>query len=113
MKFLFLDTEDIGPGFFIQHGYSTAIAAKSIGKNCFVNHEITLGYSENKGQPVIGDNVFIHTGARVIGDIVIGNNCRIGTNAVVVKSVPDNCTVVGVPAYIVKRDGVRVREELK
>jgi serine acetyltransferase len=62
--------------------------------------------------PVIGSNVAIYAGAKVLGNITIGDNVNIGANAVVVKDVPDNCTVVSVPAYIVKRNGIKVREEL-
>jgi serine O-acetyltransferase len=59
------------------------------------------------------DNVRIGAGAKVIGKVVVGNNCIIGANAVIVKDVPDNCTVVGVyPVYIVRRDGVKVKEIL-
>jgi serine O-acetyltransferase len=60
----------------------------------------------------LGDNVRIMAGAKVIGNITIGNNSTVGANAVVVKDVPPNCTVVGVPAYIVRRDGVRTHEKL-
>ena len=55
----------------------------------------------------------IGSGAKVIGPCVIGNNVKIGANAVVAKDVPDNCTVVGVPAYIVKKDGINVRMSLQ
>jgi serine O-acetyltransferase len=61
---------------------------------------------------VIGDNVRIGAGAKVLGGITLGDNVSVGANAVVVKDVPPNCVVVGVPAYIVKRDGKRVRESL-
>jgi serine O-acetyltransferase len=112
MTTLFLYTEDIGKGLFIQHGFSTIIAAESIGKNCWINQQVTIGYSNATDCPAIGDNVTIYAGAKVIGKVQIGDNVRIGANAVVVKNVPDNCTVVGVPAYIVRRNGNRMNEPL-
>lgn len=59
--------------------------------------------------PEIGDNVYIGAGAKVFGSITIGNNVFIGANSVVVNDVPDNCTVVGAPAKIVKMNGVKVK----
>ena len=112
MSTLFINTNDIGPGLFIQHGFATIIAAKSIGKDCWINQQVTIGYSNATDSPVLGDNVVINAGAKIIGKVHIGNNSTAGANAVVVKDVPDNCTVVGVPAYIVKRDGVKVKENL-
>ena len=109
---LYIDTRRIGPGLFLQHCFSTIIVADSIGENCWINQQVTIGYSKDERAPIIGDNVNINAGAKVIGSIRIGNNVKIGANAVVVKDVPDNCTVVGVPAYIVRRDGKSVRENL-
>ncbi|MBP3453510.1 MAG: transferase [Clostridia bacterium] len=73
-----------------------------IGINCTIYHQVTIA-SSNGGTPVIGDNVLIGSGAKVLGGVTIGNNVKIGANAVVVHDIPDNCTVVGVPAKIVKR----------
>ena len=109
---LYIATEDIGPGLFIQHGLSTGMAADRIGKNCWINHEVTIGHSKRGGRPTLGDNVIVNAGAKVIGPVTIGDNSVVGANAVVVKNVPPNCTVVGVPAYIVRRDGRKVREDL-
>ena len=64
-----------------------------------------------KRHPTLGNNVTVGTGAKVLGNIRIGNNVKIGGNSVVVKDVPDNCTVVGVPGRIIKRNGCRVFEE--
>ncbi|GAB6599055.1 serine acetyltransferase [Bacillus cereus] len=108
---LYIYTPDIGPGLYIQHGFSTIISAKKIGKNCSINQQVTIGYTE-KGNPVIGDNVLITSGAKVFGGINIGNNSKVGANCVVVKDVPSNCTVVGIPARIVKQDGERVNRPL-
>lgn len=108
---LFFATRDIGPGLFIQHGFSTIIAAQRIGANCWINQQVTIGYIGSK-RPVIGDNVRIGAGAKVLGAVTIGNNVKIGANAVVLKDVPDDCTVVGIPARIVRRNGIRVDEQL-
>ena len=112
MNTLFINTNDIGPGLFIQHGFSTIISAKSIGKNCWINQQVTIGYSNASDCPVLKDNVVINAGAKIIGNVEMGNNSKAGANAVVVKNVPENCTVVGVPAYIIKRNGLRVKENL-
>ncbi len=109
---LYIDTPYIGPGLFIQHGWSTGIAAKSIGSNCWINEQVLIGFSEANERATIEDNVIVYAGAKVFGGITIGSNSKIGANAVVVKDVPKNCTVVGVPAYIVKRDGLPTRERL-
>jgi serine O-acetyltransferase len=109
---LFIDSAcEIGSGLFIQHGFSTIITA-DMGENCWVNQQVTIGFKDKTGYPKIGNNVKITAGAKVIGNITIGDNVTIGSNAVVVKNIPDNCVVVGVPAYIVKRNGMKVREEL-
>jgi serine O-acetyltransferase len=108
---LFIDSDNIGSGLFLQHGFSTIIAADSIGENCSVSQQVTIGYN-TKGRPTIGNNVSIGAGAKVIGKVTIDDNVKVGANAVVVKNVPKNCVVVGVPAYIVKRDGVKVKEQL-
>ncbi len=110
--YFFLDNScNIGSGLFIQHGFSTIIMA-DMGENCWVNQQVTIGYKDKTGRPKIGNNVRITAGAKVIGNITIGNNVTVGANAVIVKNVPDNTVVVGVPGYIIKRDGVTVKEQL-
>ena len=103
---------EIGSGLFIQHGVSTVIAAKSVGDNCWINQQVTIGHNGIGNSPIIGNNVVIRAGAKVIGNIKIGDNVVVGANAVVVKDIPPNCVVVGVPAYIIKRDGIKVHEKL-
>ena len=104
---------DIGPGLFIQHGTAARIVVQRMGANCWVNQHVSIGHKGvNERAPIIGNNVRITSGAKIYGEITIGNNVTIGANAVVVKNVPDNCTVVGVPARIVKRNGQRVNEPL-
>lgn len=112
LESLYLYTENIGPGCFIQHGFSTAVDAKRIGENFWLNQQVSIGYSGIDDYPVIGDNVSVRAGAIVLGDITIGDNSVVGAGSVVLKSVPPNCVVVGVPARVVRRDGVDVREDL-
>jgi serine O-acetyltransferase len=104
--------EGIGPGLYIQHGFSTIISAKRIGRNCWINQQVTIGYTNDTDKPTIGDNVTIAAGAKVLGNVTIGDNSIVGANAAVVKDVPENCTVAGVPAYIVRRNGIKVKETL-
>lgn len=92
----------IGGGLRLMHGFSTIVFAKSIGKNCLINQQVTIGWA-NGGEPMIGDNVWIASGAKVLGPIKIGNDVIIGANAVVVKDVPNHSVVVGVPAKVIKK----------
>lgn len=112
MDTLYIYSKTIGEGLFIQHGFSTIIGAEVIGKNCWINQEVTLGFAGESGLPILGDNVHITAGAKILGDITIGDNSIVGANAVVVKNVPPNCTVVGIPAFIIRRDGKKVKEPL-
>ena len=89
--------------------YSCVIIAQSviIGKNCSIHQGVSIGRvfaGKKKGVPVIGDNVVIFPGAKIIGNIKIGNNVVVGANAVVVDDVSDNCVVAGVPAKVVSKD---------
>lgn len=108
---LVIDTREIGPGLVIQHGIGTFISAKRIGRNCLIRHQVTIGYTNDTDSPILGDNVTIGCGAKILGNVRVGNNVKVGANAVVVKDVPDDCTVVGVPACIVRRNGVPVDAE--
>jgi serine O-acetyltransferase len=97
----------IGPGFFIDHGMGVVVGETAeIGDDVTLYHGVTLGgtsLEKGKRHPTIGDRVVIGAGAKVLGAITIGDDSRIGANAVVVKSVPANSVVVGVPGQIVKR----------
>jgi serine O-acetyltransferase len=103
---------EIGPGFFIQHGTASGIGARKIGENCWINQHVSVGFSAKGKMPIIGNNVVIRPGAKIYGDITIGDNSTIAANAVVLKDVPPNCTVAGVPARIIRRNGQRVDEKL-
>ena len=106
-------SKDIGYGLVLQHGYSTIIWPIKMGNNCQIWHNVTIGRAHDKGsRPTIGNNVKICTGAIVIGDIVIGDNCIIAAGSVVVKSVPANCVVCGNPARIVKQNGIKVNIQI-
>ncbi|MEO2068233.1 MAG: serine O-acetyltransferase [Desulfurobacteriaceae bacterium] len=101
----------IGRRFFIDHGMGVVIGETAeIGDNVTIYHQVTLGgTSTKKGKrhPTIGNNVVIGAGAKILGPIKIGDNCKIGANSVVIKDVPPNSTVVGIPGKVVKRDGVK------
>ena len=101
----------IGSHLGFVHAQNTFLNAKSIGKNCVFFHNVTIG--QIKGQiPTIGNNVTVSCGASILGDVIIGNNVVIGANCVVVKNVPDNCTVIGNPARIVRLNGEKVNIKL-
>lgn len=97
MDTLFLETPEIGGGLFIQHGFATMISAKSIGENCWINQQVTVGYT-GKGCPVIGNNVMITCGAKVLGDITVADGAVIGANAVVIRDVEPDAVMGGIPA---------------
>jgi serine O-acetyltransferase len=103
---------EIGHRFFIDHGMGVVIGETTIiGDDVTVYQGVTLGGTgkeTGKRHPTIGNHVVIGSGARVLGNITIGENSRIGAGSVVLRSVPDNSTVVGVPGHIVLRAGKRV-----
>lgn len=101
----------IGTGVLLFHSYGTILNARQIGDHCRIVCNITLGDKKGK-TPIIGNNVEILPGAVITGDVTIGDNCVIGPNAVVYKSVPANCVVVGNPAYILKENGIIVNRPL-
>lgn len=102
----------IGHGLFIDHGMGVVIGETSIiGDNVLLYQGVTLGgtgLEKGKRHPTIGNNVVIGTGAKVLGNITIGDNSYIGANAVVIKDVPANSTVVGVPGRITKQEGKKI-----
>ena len=99
----------IGKGFYIGHYGTIVVSSKAvIGENVNISHGVTIGASNrgaNKGVPTIGNYVYIGPGAKVIGNIKVGNNAAIGANAVVTKDVPENACVGGVPARIISMEG--------
>ncbi len=100
----------IGRRFFIDHAMGVIIGETTIiGDDCVLYQNVTLGGTgkeSGKRHPTLGNNVMVGVGAAVLGSITIGDNSKIGGGSVVVKDVPPNCTVVGVPGHIVVQDGV-------
>lgn len=105
----------IGPGLFIDHGMGVVIGETAeIGANVTLYHGVTLGgtsLAKGKRHPTLEDNVVVGTGAKVLGAITVGENSRIGANAVVIKPVPPNSVVVGVPGQVVVRSKPRTASD--
>jgi serine O-acetyltransferase len=98
----------IGPGLFISHGQGTILSAERIGANLQVHQGVTVGWDyRSDRRPIIGDDVFIGAGAKILGAVTIGDEARIGANAVVVCDVPPGATAVGMPARVIPRVGAR------
>lgn len=104
METLYINTREIGPRLFIQHGFATCISAKSIGSDCWINQQVTIGYTFDPEPPVIGNGVRISAGAKVIGQIHLGDNCIVAANAAVVKDVAENEIVGGVPSRVIGKN---------
>lgn len=102
----------IGRGFFIDHGAGVVIGETTeIGDNVTLYQGVTLGGTgkeKGKRHPTIGNNVVISAGAKILGSFTVGDNSKIGAGSVVLKPVPPDCTVVGVPGRVVVREGQRV-----
>ncbi len=106
----------IGRGLFIDHGMGVVIGETAeIGDNCTLYQGVTLGGTGKdvgKRHPTLGNNVLVGSGARVLGPLIIADNCKIAAGAVVLANIPDNSTAVGVPARIVRRHGRKVADDL-
>ncbi|MCU9615251.1 serine O-acetyltransferase [Caldibacillus lycopersici] len=106
----------IGRRFFIDHGMGVVIGETcEIGNNVTIFQGVTLGGTgkeKGKRHPTLKDNVLVATGAKVLGSITIGENSKIGAGSVVLKDVPANATVVGIPGRVVVQDGIRVKKDL-
>ena len=106
----------IGKNLFIDHGSGVVIGETAeIGDNCTLYQGVTLGGTgkdTGKRHPTLGDNVMVGAGARVLGPFKVGDGSKIAANAVVLTEVPENCTAVGIPAKVVKRNNVRVADDL-
>ena len=101
----------IGRRFFIDHGMGVVIGETTeIGDDCMLYHGVTLGGSSlaaEKRHPTLGDGVVVGAGAKVLGAITLGDNARVGANAVVVKDVPADSTAIGIPAKVARREDYR------
>jgi serine O-acetyltransferase len=99
----------IGPGLILPHTHGTVIGANSIGADATIFQGVTLGAKEvdfgyaQEARPTVGDGVVIGSGAKVLGGLTIGDGVRIGANSVVLRTVPANCLVVGVPGQVVEK----------
>lgn len=107
----------IGRRFFIDHGMGVVI-----GETCEIGNDVTLyqgvtlggtGKEKGKRHPTLEDNVLVATGAKVLGSITVGENSKVGAGSVVLKEVPPNATVVGIPGKVVMIDGVRINDQVK
>ncbi|MGN1409864.1 MAG: serine O-acetyltransferase [Eubacteriales bacterium] len=105
----------IGKGLFIDHGSGVVIGETAvIGDYCTIYQGVTLGGTGKevgKRHPTLGNNVMIGAGAKLLGNFTVGDNSKIASGAVVLGNVPANCTAVGIPAHVVKRDGEKVKAE--
>ncbi len=104
----------VGEGLFIDHGTGVVIGETTeVGNNVTIYQGVTLGGTgkeKGKRHPTVGNNVVISTGAKILGNIKIGDNAKIGAGSVVLRDVPPNTTVVGVPGKIVIRDGINIAD---
>jgi serine O-acetyltransferase len=107
---------EIGRRFFIDHGMGVVIGETTIiGDNVTLYQGVTLGGTgkqKTKRHPTLGNNVVVGAGAKILGNITMGDNSYIGANAVVIKDVPGNSTIVGVPGRITKQDGRKIDTSL-
>ncbi|MFQ5882268.1 MAG: serine O-acetyltransferase [Candidatus Methylomirabilales bacterium] len=104
----------LGPGLFIDHGMGVVIGeTTTVGENVTLYQGVTLGgtsLERKKRHPTIGNNVIIGAGAKILGPFTVGDNSKIGSGSVVVKEVPPNSVVVGVPGRVIYQDGKKVSE---
>ncbi len=102
----------IGKGVFIDHGMGVVLGETAIlGDYCLIYQGVTLGGTGKecgKRHPTLGENVVVGAGAKVLGNIFIGNDVRIGAGSVVLRDVPSECTVVGIPGRVINRSGVKI-----
>jgi serine O-acetyltransferase len=106
----------IGHSCFIDHGSGIVIGETAIvGHHCILFHGVTLGgtgkHSGKKRHPTVGNHVFLGAGCKILGNITIGDRCKVGAGSVVVKDVPENCTVIGVPGRCFKNQESPSKEE--
>ncbi len=98
---------DIGGGFYIAHPSGCTIRAERVGENATIIAAVTVGLNGSLRWPVVGDRVFLGAGCRVLGPIVVGDDVKVGANAVVLTDVADGRTMVGIPARPVEKVGVK------
>lgn len=99
---LYVTCADVGPGLYVSHGFATIVVAERIGADCLISQQVTVGYSDKGGPPVLGDRVRLGAGAMVLGPVRLGDDCVVGAGAVVVDDVPAGKVVAGVPARVIE-----------
>lgn len=114
--YIWTRSENFGSGTYIQHGFSTVIAAEKVGENCWINQQVTIGWNGSRkygyGCPIIGNNVRVSAGAKVCGKITVGDNSTVGLNAVVIKDVSSNSVVIPSPMMLIQENGDKVYKKL-
>ena len=109
---------DIGPGLFLPHPFGTVLGARRIGRNVTIVQGVMVGAVAQdivftpELRPLIGDNVVLNAGCKVLGGIEIGDGATVGANSLVLRSVPPHTTVLGVPAKVIFRDATGSSEEI-
>jgi serine O-acetyltransferase len=109
---------EVGEGLYIPHTVGTVLGARKIGQNAVIFQGVTIGAKtldlsfDDRQRPIIGDNVIIGAGAKILGGIQIGDNVTIGANAVVTKSLPDDVVAAGIPAKIIRHKAKGELEEV-
>lgn len=98
-----IDSPSIGPALYIEHGENTFVSAESIGANCWIGRHVVIGFSNLTDRPTIGNNVRIFAGAKIIGNVSVGDNATVGLNTVVMDNVSPNVTLLGVPGRVIWR----------
>ncbi len=99
---------EIGPGFVVRHVGTVVVGNKTkIGQNCEIRQGVTFGGNLGKvryktSQPIVGNNVLVGAGAKILGPVIIGDNCIIGANCVVTRDIPENSVVVGIPGKVIR-----------
>jgi serine O-acetyltransferase len=102
---------EFGPGFVLIHSTGVVINGRVRGGALvYLEHQVTIG-AEQRQSPVLGDRVFVGAGAKIVGAVRIGDDCRIGANAVVVHDIPSGATAVGIPAKVIRLRGKAVQAE--
>lgn len=102
---------NIGHDIQMEHAFDTLLNVKSIRDHFRCSRNVTLGQKDGK-IPTVGNNVIVSCGASVLGDCIIGDSVIIGTGCVVIKNVPADSTIIGDPAVIIKKEGVKTHELL-
>jgi len=98
---------EFGEGFVLVHSIGVVInTSVKGGRNVVLEHQVTIG-AEKGVSPILGDDVFIGAGAKILGGVIVGKGAKVGANAVVIEDVPEGATVVGIPARVVKRPALK------